>query len=135
MRWEVNNEQVKRLAGGKLVLANGIRDDIFFGGIVRVAILFSAERGEAMSKQNNIEDADVVVDFRGGKDVAAKYRKRIQQLQAELGTAKLNTQIYCTASTCQHNDRLQGMCAAKTVHMQGCSPDADNVFGCSEFED
>ena len=37
------------LAGGKLVLANGIRDDIFLRGIFRVAILFSAERGEAMN--------------------------------------------------------------------------------------
>ncbi len=36
-----------------------------------------------MSKQNNIEDADVVVDFRGGKDAAAKYRRRIKELQAE----------------------------------------------------
>ena len=48
-------------------------------------VIFCAESdGEAMRKQNNIEDADVVVDLSGGKDVAEKYRKRIQQLQAEL---------------------------------------------------
>ena len=41
-----------------------------------------------MSKQKNIEDADVVVDFRGGKDAAAKYRQRIKQLKAELDELK-----------------------------------------------
>ncbi len=40
-------------------------------------------------------------------------------------------QIFCTTKFCQHNE--QGECTAEAIHLEGCTPDADNVFACSEF--
>ena len=49
---------------------------------------------------------------------------------------KHDTLIYCTALTCANNNQMtkeQGVCGTESVHLRGCTPDADNVFGCSEF--
>ena len=42
-----------------------------------------------------------------------------------------DTLVYCSALNCVNNK--QEFCDSKVIHLQGCSPDADNVFGCSEF--
>jgi len=39
--------------------------------------------------------------------------------------------IYCDAYNCDNNHK--GKCHADTIHLQVCTPDADNVLGCSEF--
>ena len=41
--------------------------------------------------------------------------------------------IYCTALACCHNSN--SFCGADAIHLQGCTPEADNVFSCSEFTD
>ena len=41
------------------------------------------------------------------------------------------TLIYCKAVVCAYQDN--GRCRAESVHLEGCTPDADNVFACSEF--
>ena len=46
-----------------------------------------------------------------------------------------NTRIFCTAQSCRHNGGDTKMCGAETIHLQSCSPDAANIFGCSEFEE
>ncbi len=42
-----------------------------------------------------------------------------------------NKQVFCTMEVCQHNE--QKRCIAEAIHLEGCTPDADNVFACSEF--
>ncbi len=64
-----------------------------------------------MSKQKNIEDADVVVDFRGGKDAAAKYLDRIKQLKAELDEARRNNYSGCVHTIATSVDR-EGCCVS-----------------------
>ena len=64
-------------------------------------------------------------------------RVEVDKLQAEV--EKRGTLIYCTALNCKNNNQLvgcpknKGLCGADTIHAQGCTPEADNVFGCSEF--
>lgn len=55
-----------------------------------------------------------------------------KQLQSAL-KEQSNTLVYCQAVTCKHNDTDK--CVAETIHLQGCTPDADNIFGCSEFKE
>jgi len=63
-----------------------------------------------------------------------QLKNRIEQFEKTCGTL-----IYCTALACVNNNQLsscpegQGLCSNETIHLQGCTPDADNVFGCSEF--
>ena len=40
-------------------------------------------------------------------------------------------QVFCTTEVCQHNE--QKRCTAETIHLEGCTPEADNMFACSEF--
>ncbi len=42
------------------------------------------------------------------------------------------TRIYCDVYCCTNN--CDGRCSADTIHLHGVTPDADNVLGCSEFE-
>ena len=41
-----------------------------------------------MSKEKHIEEADVVIDLSGGRLAAQAYRKRINEIIAQLATAK-----------------------------------------------
>ena len=52
----------------------------------------------------HIEDADIVVDFRGGDDAAGMYRGRIAQLKAELATVKAENQSFGDVLAVIHRD-------------------------------
>ncbi len=57
---------------------------------------------------------------------------------ADLSSAKKEepeqaVRIFCSARDCLHNS--QKRCSAETIHLQNCTPDNANVFGCSEFEE
>jgi hypothetical protein len=50
------------------------------------------------------------------------------------------SRIYCNVESCKHRKvdpqyikGKNGYCTAKTIILQPCSPDADNVVACSEF--
>jgi len=51
------------------------------------------------------------------------------------------TQIICGVLSCKHLTPKGhfaggfGVCGKETIHLQPCSPDADNFVGCSEFEE
>ena len=45
---------------------------------------------------------------------------------------KIGTEIRCDIVTCDNRNSL-GFCVQKTIHLQGCTPEADNVVACSEF--
>ena len=47
--------------------------------------------------------------------------------------------IYCQAVYCKNNSKAASrhkgfvLCKLTEIHLQGCSPDADNVFVCADF--
>lgn len=55
-----------------------------------------------------------------------KQEERIKELEE---TAFIK--ILCDVRSCKHCK--DGVCKHTTIHLQGCSPDADNVIACSEF--
>jgi hypothetical protein len=46
----------------------------------------------------------------------------------------METRIYCDVKSCK-NQSEKGICEAETIHLNACTPDADNVVGCAEFDD
>jgi hypothetical protein len=44
------------------------------------------------------------------------------------------TRIYCDVKSCSKRSE-EGICESETIHLNACTPDADNIVGCSEFED
>lgn len=48
----------------------------------------------------------------------------------------MSTRIICQIVTCKHRGKEgEGICKHTTIQLQGCSPDADNVMVCSEYEE
>ena len=58
----------------------------------------------------------------------------------------MDTRIYCHVASCKYSKgtlklygsdaiAAEGLCTAETIHLQPCSCDADNIVGCSEFEE
>lgn len=43
------------------------------------------------------------------------------------------TRIICHVVSCNWRDKKESVCTHTSIHLQGCSPDADNVVVCSEF--
>jgi len=55
-----------------------------------------------------------------------KLRERIQELEA--GDY---TKVLCEVFSCRYCK--EGVCAHTTIHLTGCTPDADNIVACSEY--
>lgn len=52
----------------------------------------------------------------------------------------MSTKIICHVMSCKHCDDSEpyknaGICKCETIRLQGCTPDADNVVACSEYEE
>lgn len=55
----------------------------------------------------------------------------LQKAEEFLNNLPGPTKINCKSISCSNNKR--GVCSAAEIHLQGCTPDADNVFACNEF--
>ena len=44
----------------------------------------------------------------------------------------MSTKIICHVESCKYRNK-EGVCIHTSIHLQGCTPDADNVVACSEF--
>ncbi len=72
-------------------------------------------KGETVSKEKHIEEAEIVVDLSGGRLAAQAYRKRIKQLQADLDKYKDALAAKFNAEMCEALKPLKAKLAtAKT---------------------
>jgi len=83
-------------------------------------------------KAERIEELEKAVDeWRTKADSELAINARLHTETAKLKELEGATRIICHVESC--SCRTAGMCKATTIHLQPCSPDADNVVGCSEF--
>lgn len=61
-------------------------------------------------------------------EISATQTNRIAELEAIVAT-----KVICHVESC--SCRAAGVCKATIIRLQPCTPDADNVVGCSEFKE
>lgn len=97
--------------------------------------------------ENRVASPEILAEEAIRKNPTEAYKRmkadqeKITQLQTENKELEdeRGTLIYCTVLVCANNIQLvgcpegQGMCSIESIHLQGCTPDADNILGCSEF--